>query len=517
MPTRARLETVLTGDDSPFVQAVNRAEKRAESFSGRVKNLFRRDPGQRAEHALSGFITDLSAGNVQGAIASISNRISGFGLLAGVAIGVAAETFIRFRRETQDADKSVAHLAETLGTFTSAGRAPEALAKHFQEVSAAVQDSLEKTERFGNKVARFAEEFLQPLPTRARRGPEQDAAIRAGLDEEIETLKRRGAAELENQRIQTAGLTISQEQAQLEKIEADAAEKRAQISDEQKNALADIAKLAKAGILPEGRAPELYSVVNESAKARTEAVDRAEQTALVTAQQSFEIKNRELAVEQDLADMALQGASAEEQKEARLKSQLGLIQDQLNFDRQLTREEAAQLRIRETQAKTALRSEQMKEFFKTPAQRNQEQVQQKQQEQRTRQFDKAGGMLNPHYDKDGNLIGGTDPVTGKHVNMGEGRGTLDQTYTTSSDAYDVAPQRGRAYESQLEDVDWHMPEPERMQPFGGSEDFNRWFHRDEPETPTVQPDQGGKDTALADLNRTVTDGFNWMKANIVSG
>jgi hypothetical protein len=144
----------------------------------------------------------------------------------------------------------------------------------------------------------------------------------------------------------------------------------------------------------------------------------------------------------------------------------------------------------------------MKEFFKTPEQRNQERIQQKQQEQRLRQFDKAGGLLNPHYDTEGNLIGGTDPVTGKHVNLGEGAGMLDQTYTTSPDAYDVAPQRGKAYESQL---DQELPDisPTHMTPFGGSEEFNKFFHPDTVQPAGEQPAEegGGSAEVVASIDK----------------
>lgn len=97
MPAVARLESTLAFNDTNFTQGIERAEKRAQTFAGRVEaqfmGLFRRAPGRKAEKALTGFITDLATGGVSQGIFSLASRFTGLGLAAGVGVGVAVELF----------------------------------------------------------------------------------------------------------------------------------------------------------------------------------------------------------------------------------------------------------------------------------------------------------------------------------------------------------------------------------------------------------------------------------------
>ena len=102
MATKARLETVIMGDDTPFVQAIHRAEQRAQTFAGRVHaalgSAFKRTPDLRAERALSGFTANLASGDIQGALLGVTERLSGLGLAAGVGVGAAVAIFAESTR-----------------------------------------------------------------------------------------------------------------------------------------------------------------------------------------------------------------------------------------------------------------------------------------------------------------------------------------------------------------------------------------------------------------------------------
>src|SRR4051794_24376647 len=97
MPAVARLESTLAFNDIAFTQGIERAEKRAQTFSGRVEgtfqNLFKRTPGRRAERAIGNLLGDISTGNAAQGIAQFAGRLTGLGLAAGVGIGVAVELF----------------------------------------------------------------------------------------------------------------------------------------------------------------------------------------------------------------------------------------------------------------------------------------------------------------------------------------------------------------------------------------------------------------------------------------
>lgn len=101
MGRTARLETQITGDDGPFTRTIERAEKRAATFSQRVERnfvgIFKRDPSQRAENAVSNLIGDITSGNTAQGLAQFAGRISSLGIIAGVGIGAAIDIFGKLR------------------------------------------------------------------------------------------------------------------------------------------------------------------------------------------------------------------------------------------------------------------------------------------------------------------------------------------------------------------------------------------------------------------------------------
>lgn len=353
---KARLETEITGDEAPFIRSVENAEKRAQTFSGRITSLFKRDPGHRAESALSGLVTDLTSGNIQGAITSITEKISGLGLVAGVGIGVAAGLFIHFREQAIESDKSIKQLAQTIGTFDNSGRSVESLAQHFQAVSVAVKDALEKSDTLGARVARIAED-LQPLPTRNRRRGREDAEIGAGLADEAATLKRQGEAAQRLADIKKTELFVSSSQAILEKIAADASERRAKITDQQLQSLKEIANLSAEKKIPEGQAPKLFESINKSAEAQKRASDQLRDDLVQEEQQKDQIRQRDVEHENRLIAIRGQGLSAEQEKFAIASENARSAQMELTSQVNITKEKRAQLQLSSAATEGELRAQ----------------------------------------------------------------------------------------------------------------------------------------------------------------
>jgi hypothetical protein len=483
MATKARLETVLTGDATPFVAAVERAEKRAQTFDSRFKSLFRRSPDRRAEQALSGFVADLSSGNVQGALTGIATRISGVGLAAGVGIGAAAELFLKAKEQIDAVDESVkkvnADLARPLALQSALG--PEGIGK---EIEAAMKDMDDLAKKRSGFVQRFAEawqrgqrssfEMFSDTSGAADRQPAAAKTQQTIMERLRELSSARADAEIDLVQARMRGLKVSEEEGEIEKINLDYQKKSA-------------ALFLERGLTKPGR-----SAVDLLKSSLALQADR--DLSIEAARQKAEMSKRSLNFEQELANMKLRGAPAEQQKVAQLKSELALIQAQLNFDKQLTIEEAAQLRIREIQAKVALRSEGMKEFFKTPAQRNQERIEQNIQRAREKQFDEAGGMLDVHRDMSGRIISGIDPTTGERIST-----------------------------PQPSELDRVLPDisPTHMTPFGGSEDFNKWFHpQGQSPAGSGQSDQADTSTVLSEIASGIAQFNNKMDqywGNIAAG
>lgn len=130
----------LTLDGTPFDQTLNRSETRAKSWSQRLRGLlgggsgggawdefinggkkaetamnrvsrnftgmFKRDPGQRAENALTNLIGDVSSGNLAGGLAQFASSITALGLAAGVGIGASVLLFQRFKKEINETRKA---------------------------------------------------------------------------------------------------------------------------------------------------------------------------------------------------------------------------------------------------------------------------------------------------------------------------------------------------------------------------------------------------------------------------
>lgn len=106
----ARLEAKLAFNDAEFTQGIERAEKRAQTFGGRVEgtfqNLFKRTPGRRAERAIGNLLGDISTGNAAQGIAQFAGRLTGLGLAAGVGIGVAVELFSKLHESVVEVRKA---------------------------------------------------------------------------------------------------------------------------------------------------------------------------------------------------------------------------------------------------------------------------------------------------------------------------------------------------------------------------------------------------------------------------
>lgn len=150
MATKARLETVLTGDDTPFVQAIQRAEQRAQTFAGRVHaalgSAFKRTPDLRAERALSGFTANLASGDIQGALLGVTERLSGLGLAAGVGVGAAVAIFAKAQEQFDAMAKSVDKLKLDLARPLSlqAALGTEGINKEIETTTKDLGDLFEK-------------------------------------------------------------------------------------------------------------------------------------------------------------------------------------------------------------------------------------------------------------------------------------------------------------------------------------------------------------------------------------
>lgn len=96
----------LTADDADYQAVMRRAANTSDQFQRKLNgasnsftNLFKRSPNMRAERALSGFFERAASGDIAGALTQISGRMTGLGIVAGVAIGAGVEIFQKFKQQ----------------------------------------------------------------------------------------------------------------------------------------------------------------------------------------------------------------------------------------------------------------------------------------------------------------------------------------------------------------------------------------------------------------------------------
>jgi hypothetical protein len=408
---QAKVNLGLSNQD--FITGLNEAERRAQGFEQRIAGFFKRDPTARAQHAFTDLATNLSSGNVAQGVAGFTSRLSGLGLAAGVAVGAAIAIFQRFTTEIRETDKA----AEALGAQLDKPRTItgslglEGMRAELQKTIQLTDQLAAKSTSVFSRVAQGARQggLLGAIGAFATAGRQDIGAgeLGAGLGAQVQIRKDIAAGEAEIARIKETSLSVSEEEAALQDISRQAAEKKAAILNETLDAQnkitlqlkEDAARRAvgQAGLHPS----EIKALEDASARLgaadtqRLGAIDRIAAAERAAAQQKFETQARAIAAAQEEANMELRGASATELKLSKLKNALSLIQAQLDPSRKLTEEARAQLQLEETKAQTALRSAQKEEFFKPAGQRQEEAIAAAFRREQSKQFERATGIVKP--------------------------------------------------------------------------------------------------------------------------
>lgn len=407
------VETVFTGNDAPFLAAVNRAEKHAQGFQSRVQSMFRRTPERRAETAISQFFGDLGSGNVQGALAGLTSKITGFGLAAGVGIGVAVETFIRAKSQIDEVDKSVSKLNQDLARppGLQAGLGPEGIGKEMETTQKDLEDVVEKRKGFFQRIREAA---IRGQPDIGGDPYSSDAAgptnrVPAASKAQIEAGKRlkelardRADAELDVVKARDISLNKSEEEGALFKLRLDTQQRLSKLGLEE-------------GPNKPGRDQAVFfkriAGINADERLSTDEIGKR-----------ADLRKAELEMEGKVNALVVSGKTAEEQKTDSIKLRLGYLKEELAATKDPLKRKAIQNQIDQSGDEEALndykRRNEPGSALYTP-----ERGEQQNFLNFMRNRARTGGNKDPHFDMSGNLI----PNPG---------------YANSPDAYSVAPQGG---------------------------------------------------------------------------
>lgn len=328
-----------------FTAGLNEAERKSQSFEGRVAGLFKRSPLQRAERAFSEFAVNLSTGNVAQGVAGFAAKLSGLGLAAGVGIGAAVGFFLKLKGQLDATAKSLAavnaELAKPLEIQSQLG--VEGITAQITALDKALTDLAEKRKSLASRIqaagVRGAPETFDEMAF--FRGERQPPTIRTT---EEETAQERGQkrihalrlADVEAEKslvnIHALSTQFSEKEAALEKNRIEAEQKRAALR-------------LKFGADPR-EAKNLHDELLNISRDEKLSADEIERKAA--------LKQKELDIDKDIAALALRGVSTEDQKVSKLERELALIQEQLSGAEKLTTENRKQLETSEAKTQAEL-------------------------------------------------------------------------------------------------------------------------------------------------------------------
>jgi hypothetical protein len=137
----AEAKARITVDDSDL----SRVDVAARQFEGKLKDVFKRTGDVRPAAALEGFITNLSSGNVTGAIESVATKLTGLGLLGGAAFAVLSAGAVAAHHQLKEFDAGIEETSRVLARMPQAGAGLEQITKHIGELT----ESVAKTKGLG--------------------------------------------------------------------------------------------------------------------------------------------------------------------------------------------------------------------------------------------------------------------------------------------------------------------------------------------------------------------------------
>lgn len=236
MPNVATIGTRFTGDNVDFIRKIEEAEKRAQTFGGRVESaltgVFKKTPGRRAELAISNLIGDITSGNATQGIAQFAGRITGLGLGAGLAIGATVEIFQKLHAQIKAASDASKELGLSLSRLGGT-RGPEEISKQFEEISTQTAMLVKESSTFGNKVGNALDKITETFTGTRGSGhaEDQSSMIAAGLRAQAVLLEKRNAAESDNLLVKGDEIRLGKSEADLAKVTLDLARKKSDIDE----------------------------------------------------------------------------------------------------------------------------------------------------------------------------------------------------------------------------------------------------------------------------------------------
>lgn len=235
------------------VTDLDKASVAIRQFESTTKDAFKRTGDLRAGRAIENFIENLTAGNVGGAIESLTSRITGFGLAGSAAMALVGA--------------GVAYLIKNVHEFDAELKAAQANAKATPLAGAALPDikthvdaTIAEMEKLGNKTRIFWANWAMAIPGTASLAAIEAQSVQLGkLEQDYSNFI---AKEREGMEMTALGSAVSARDVEVLKSRITYEENMAKIQAEKVKATEAIGK----SHLPEELQTRMRGDIGEEAK-----------------------------------------------------------------------------------------------------------------------------------------------------------------------------------------------------------------------------------------------------------
>lgn len=306
-------------DISPVIEGMKNAEDAVNNGSKRIQNkfgqIFKRSPNMRAERAISGSLQAFASGDIAGGIEAITSRMTGLGIVAGVAVGAGVAIFAKFKDQIDQTKEAANALQDDLnrpiglltgGTSQGIEKALESQDKHAAELTSKLQHKM------GSQLLEAGQDWGKTLfPFFFGSDTKSTGSERLGQDKELDQSGERRKVFLQAQadihskiiQLKTQELEGDEHAARLEKIRYDYEQQRIE--------------LQKSGLSGNPLLEEQETIAKTADLARNQENAR------------FDLKEKSLEIEEKMTALAKKGLSPSDQTKVRAGLELKSLDEQV--------------------------------------------------------------------------------------------------------------------------------------------------------------------------------------------
>lgn len=324
-------------DNNPLLQGMNEAqgivargasqmEQKLAVAEKRFTGLFKRSPHMRAERALSGFFERAASGDIVGAISQISGRMTGLGIVAGVAIGAGVAIFTKFKEQIDET--KAAHEALRLEMVKRPLSTITSLSSEGMEQALGTREKL--TEDLSKKSEHtFGAELFAGLQTSANDFLDRGAP--ASEKERIQVQKDINKSIAEGKAIMEAQVALSATMFGIRRQELE--------GDERQAAIAKVvlqAEQQRAALKAKGLTAKAFNRADE-------IISQDAELSITQINKKAHLKESELKMEERIADLQHKGLAGDDLKRVRAGLEIKSLDDQIANEASPSAKRALQL------------------------------------------------------------------------------------------------------------------------------------------------------------------------------